>query len=101
MLLKAHYRHYQFLSEQVQTLEAEIERRMQPYARQIAALQTIPGVDQIVAWHLLAEMGPDMSVFPDADHCASWAGVSPGSCESGGNSGVAAPKEGTSICGES
>jgi transposase len=25
-----------------------------------------------------------MSVFPDADHCASWAGVSPGECESAG-----------------
>ena len=94
MMLKAPYRHYQFLSEQVQTLEAEIERRMQPYARQIAALQTIPGVDQIVAWHLLAEMGPDMSVFPDADHCASWAGVSPGSCESAGKQWSGRTKKG-------
>jgi len=29
-------------------------------------------------------MGADISVFPDADHCASWAGVSPGGCESAG-----------------
>jgi transposase len=35
----------------------------------------IPGVDRIVAWHLIAEMGADMSVFPDADHCSSWAGL--------------------------
>jgi transposase len=26
----------------------------------------------------------DMSVFADGDHCASWAGVSPGNCESAG-----------------
>ena len=84
LMLKTYYRHYEFLSGQVQELEAEISRRMQPYAQQITALTSIPGVDRMVAWHLIAEMGADMSVFPDADHCASWAGVSPGSCESAG-----------------
>jgi transposase len=84
LMLKTHYEHYQFLSRQVEELEAEIARRMEPNATQIAALISIPGVDRIVAWHLMAELGPDMSVFPDADHCASWAGLSPGSCESAG-----------------
>jgi transposase len=84
LMLAAYYRHYQFLSEQVQAFEAEIARRMERYAQQVAALMTIPGVQQIVAWHLIAEMGTDMSVFPDADHCASWGGLSPGSCESAG-----------------
>jgi transposase len=84
MMLKAHYQHYQFLSQQVKDLETEVARRMEPYAEQIASLMTIPGVDRIVAWHLIAELGADMSVFPDADHCASWAGLSPGSCESAG-----------------
>ena len=45
-------------------LEAEIAQQMQPYAEQVAALDTIPGVDVIVAWHLIAELGADMSVFP-------------------------------------
>jgi len=85
-MLRMHYRHYEFLSGQVQELEAEIAGRMAPYASQITALDSIPGVDHIVAWHLIAEMGADMSVFPDADHCASWAGVSPGSWESAGKS---------------
>jgi transposase len=84
LMLKAHYQHYQFLSEQVKSFEVEIERRMEPYAGQVAGLMTIPGVERIVAWHLIAELGADMSVFPDADHCASWAGMSPGSCESAG-----------------
>jgi transposase len=77
-MLGMHYRHYEFVSRQIQDLETEIARRMQPYAAQTVALMSIPGVDQIVAWHLIAEMGTDMSVFPDADHCASWAGFSPG-----------------------
>ncbi len=84
MLLKMQYELYQFLGRQVEDLEAEIAQQMQPYAEQVAALDTIPGVDVIVAWHLIAELGADMSVFPDADHCASWAGLSPGTCESAG-----------------
>jgi transposase len=84
MMLKAHYEHYQFLSQQVKDFEAGIARRMEAYSKQIEALISIPGVEQITAWHLIAEMGADMSVFPDADHCASWAGLSPGSCESAG-----------------
>lgn len=84
MMLQGHYEHYQFLSRQVERYEAEIARRMEPYAAQVANLMTIPGVERMVAWHLIAELGTDMSVFPDADHCASWAGLSPGSCESAG-----------------
>jgi transposase len=84
LMLKAHYGHYQFLTGQVQELEAEVERRMAPYQDKVLALTAIPGVERVTAWHLIAELGPDMSVFPDADHCASWAGMSPGSCESAG-----------------
>jgi transposase len=83
-MLKTHYALYQFLTGQVEELEAEIARRMQPHADRVNALVTIPGVEKIAAWHLIAELGADMSVFPDAAHCASWAGVSPGSCESAG-----------------
>jgi transposase len=50
----------------------------------ITRLITIPGVDVITAWTLIAELGIDMSQFPDADHPASWAGLVPGSYESAG-----------------
>ncbi len=65
-------------------LEAEIVRRMEPYENQLERLNTIPGVDWITAWTILAELGDDMSCFPDADHAASWAGLVPGSFESAG-----------------
>lgn len=93
-MLKTQYQHYQFLSGQIKECEAEIERRMKPYEEKVLALTTIPGVDRITAWHLIAELGPDMSVFPDADHCASWAGMSPGSCESAGKQLSARTKKG-------
>lgn len=65
-------------------LEGEITRRMAPYHEQLDRLNTIPGVDWITAWTLLAELGDDMSQFPDAAHAASWAGLVPGNCESAG-----------------
>ena len=84
LMLRLTYQRYEFLSQQVAALEAEVARRMEPYALQVQTLSTIPGVDRILAWQLIAELGVDMSVFPDADHAASWAGLSPGTCESAG-----------------
>ena len=55
-----------FSASRRQDLEPEVARRMEPYAKQIAGLVTIPGVERIVAWRLIAELGADMSVFPDA-----------------------------------
>lgn len=65
-------------------IEGELERRTQAHQALLQRLVTIPGVDWITAWTLLAELGTDMSVFPDADHAASWAGLVPGNHESAG-----------------
>jgi len=94
MMLGLYYRHYPFITQQIAELEAELARRMAPYAPQISALMSIPGVELIIAWHFIAELGVDMSVFPDADHCASWAGLSPGSCASAGQQRSARTKKG-------
>ena len=83
-LLESYYRHYQFLSAEIELFERRVAERMERYQEQMELLVTIPGVDRIVAWHLIAELGTDMSVFPDAGHCASWAGLVPGENESAG-----------------
>jgi len=83
-MLQSYYEHYQFLTREIAWLEVKVEEHMQPYAELVALLLTIPGVDRIVAWTLIAELGTDPSVFPDAAHCASWAGVVPGEDESAG-----------------
>lgn len=72
------------IEAQIGRMEGEIIRRAAPYEKQLERLNTIPGVDWITAWTILAELGDDMSAFPDADHAASWAGLVPGSYESAG-----------------
>jgi transposase len=72
------------VERQVARLEQELLRLAESYRPQIERLCTIPGVEQITALTLLAELGADMTVFPDAAHAASWAGLCPGNCESAG-----------------
>lgn len=65
-------------------VEQEIVSRLKPHQELIDRLCTIPGIDAVTAWTILAEIGPDVSAFPDADHLVSWAGLCPGLNESGG-----------------
>ncbi len=65
-------------------VEAEIERRLRPFAAEVDRLCTIPGVDRVTAWGMLAEIGFNMDQFPSAKHLASWAGLCPGNFESAG-----------------
>jgi uncharacterized small protein (DUF1192 family) len=76
--------HVDFLDETIAVLSAEIDRVIAPFADKLALLDTIPGIDKRTAEALLAEIGPDMSVFPTHRHLASWAGVCPGNNESAG-----------------
>jgi transposase len=67
---------------------AEVEIRIREMtAGQLDLIQrlcTLPSVDLITAWTLIAEIGTDMSRFPDAKHLASWAGLCPGNAQSAG-----------------
>jgi transposase len=83
-MLESHYKHYQFLTKEVAGFEERIAKAMEPYASQVELLSSIPGVDRMVAWHVLAELGIDLKAFPDAAHCCSWAGMVPGENESAG-----------------
>ena len=54
------------------------------YQELLTRITTIPGLDRISAWTVLAEIGTDMKAFQDAAHLASWAALCPGNRESGG-----------------
>ena len=53
------------------------------YVEIMEELQTIPGVKKTGAEVILAEIGPNVNQFSSAKQLASWAGLCPGSYESG------------------
>ena len=56
----------------------------EPYERQIAQLDAIPGFGIITAQDIIGEIGVDMTVFPTAGHLCSWARQAPQVSESAG-----------------
>ena len=72
------------LTAQVAVLDEKIAEMREPYERQVAQPDAIPGLGVTTAQDLIAETGTDMSVFPTAGHLASWARQAPRVTESGG-----------------
>ena len=81
-LLRELMEQLEYVEAKIQRLEAEIVKRVD--LDLVERLCSIPGVDILTAWTLLAELGSDMSVFESPKHAASWAGLCPGNHESGG-----------------
>jgi len=73
-----------YYTAQIDELTAKIEALCEPYARQIAQLDAIPGTGVITAQDIIAEIGTDMTVFPTAAHLVSWAKWCPQVAQSGG-----------------
>ena len=74
----------------LETLDEQIDTHLKANTLDIdmELLQSIPGVKKEVATTIIAEIGNDMTRFPNEHHLASWAGMSPGSNESAGKKKV-------------
>jgi transposase len=83
-MLRLHLAHIDQLDRLIDNLDAQIEAKLVPFVDDAARVATITGVGTITAQVLIAEIGVDMSVFPTADHLASWCGVCPGNNQSAG-----------------
>ena len=75
--------HLNSLDRQIEDLDLEVARRVNPFEETVAAVDTIPGIGRRTAEVIAAEVGTDMSRFPTPAHLASWAGVCPGNRQSG------------------
>lgn len=87
--------HIDFLDATIDTLTAEIVERLTPFQAAVELLKTIPGVSDLTAQTIIAEIGVDMTRFPTAGHLAAWAGVAPASHESAGKRRPAGTRHGT------
>ena len=83
-LLKQHLGHIDFLVEEIKEFDEEIQRRLVPHEKEFEDIQSVTGIKGISAASVIAEIGVDMSRFPDEAHISSWAGVCPGNNESAG-----------------
>ena len=88
-----------FLDEAIDRLSDAIEEQLVPFAPAVELLCTIPGIQKRTAQVILAEIGPDMSIFPTAKHLASWAGQCPGNDRSAGKRRSADP-QGIALAGD-
>ena len=50
----------------IERVEEEIKRHTFPFGGDVDRLRTIPGIDRVRAWGLLAELGQNMDEFPSA-----------------------------------
>jgi transposase len=65
-------------------LDTKIQELIAGFAEAVERLDEIPGIGQLAAHLLSAELGTDMTRFPTAGHLVSWAKFAPGVKESAG-----------------
>ena len=82
--MKVCLNHYDTLLECINQIEEAVLPLLLPYQRQINLILTVPGIKDVSAITIFSEIGPDMSVFKDAEHLCSWAGLTPQCNESAG-----------------
>jgi transposase len=83
-LLRLHLGQYDALAAALAEVDAEVERDLGPFRDAVRLLRTIPGIGDLAARAIVAEIGIDMGRFPTAGHLLSWAGLCPRNDESAG-----------------
>jgi transposase len=94
-MLRLSLEHLEFLENQIGAIDGAVLELIEKhgYQKPFELMQSLPGIGEISAAALLAETGPDMSVFPVASQLSSWMGVCPGNRISAGkNRSTAIPR---------
>ena len=76
-LVGQHLRMIEELEAAVAAFDARIEAALVPFHDAAERLTSLPGISDVAAQVILAEIGPDMSPFPTAGHLLLWAGLTP------------------------
>jgi transposase len=83
-LLRLHLDQIDALDAAVARIDAEVNGNLASFHAAIGLLTSIPGVSNLAAQVIVAEIGIDMGRFPTAGHLLSWAGLCPRNDESAG-----------------
>lgn len=83
-LLRSHLRLIDALQAEIADVDACIGEALGPFRAAAELLKEVPGISDIVAQVILAEIGSDMSRFPTNGHLRSWAGLCPRNDQSAG-----------------
>jgi transposase len=83
-LLKVHLELVAALEQALADIDATVGKILAPIHSSARLLTTMPGVSDLTAQVMVAEIGVDMTRFPTAAHLISWSGLCPRSDESAG-----------------
>lgn len=83
-LLRIHLNVIESLRQGLADIDARVGKALAPIQASARLLTTMPGVSDLTAQVMVAEIGVDMQRFPNAGHLISWAGLCPKNDESAG-----------------
>ena len=83
-MLKVHLTHIDALDKAVASIETEVGTGLAPFRQAAKLLSTMPGLSEVSANVVVAEIGIDMSRFATPGHLLSWACMCPRNDESAG-----------------
>jgi transposase len=83
-MLKLHLGHIDALDKAVADLEKEVGVGLEPFRQAAKLLSTMPGLSDVSAHVIVAEIGIDMSRFATPGHLLSWACLCPRNDQSAG-----------------
>jgi len=76
--------HIDAIDAAITQIDQEVDGKIEPFRTAIEILSTIPGIHQLSAAVIVAEIGIDMARFPTEAHLISWSGLCPKNDESAG-----------------
>jgi len=83
-MLRLLLQHIDAIDAAISQIDQEVDAQVEPFRTAVQLLTTIPGINELSACVILAEIGRDMGRFPTAGHLISWAGLCPKNDESAG-----------------
>src|SRR6516162_2930398 len=76
-MLRLLLQHIDAIDAAITQIDQEVDAQVEPLRAAVQLLTTIPGINELSACVILAEIGCDMGRFPTAGHLISWAGLCP------------------------